>query len=97
MNPATPHGDGELETELVSGQRLKQQPGKDWICSPHSMWGSGVGAGGPGWSRMAEKSTNCSKEKPLGVFWEEKERREKFGKVGGWEGMHKSGRKNTEG
>lgn len=47
--------------------------------------------------RVAEKSTNCSKEKPLGVFWEEKERWEKFGKVRGWGGMHKSGRKNTEG
>lgn len=32
---------------------------------------------------MPEKSTNCNKEKPLGVFWEENERWEKFGKVRG--------------
>lgn len=46
---------------------------------------------------MPDKSTNRSKEKPLGVFWEENERLEKFGKVRGWGGMHESGRKNTEG
>lgn len=44
----------------------------------------------------ARKSTNCSKEKPLGVFWEENERWEKLGKVMTWGGMHERGRKNTE-
>lgn len=45
---------------------------------------------------MAEKSTNCSKEKPLGVFREENERWEKLGKVRGWGGIHESWRENTE-
>lgn len=47
--------------------------------------------------RMPEKSTNNSKEKALGVLWEENERWEKFGKVRSWGEMHESWRKNTEG
>lgn len=36
----------------------------------------------------ARRSTNCSKEKPLGVFQEKNERWEQLGKVTAWRGMH---------